>query len=52
MWYGRMAFLLKGCNGDDALISEHAEFNASELSLPVLIALTGIETCIGVGYMR
>ena len=22
MWYGRMAFLLKGCNGDDALISE------------------------------
>jgi hypothetical protein len=21
MWYGRMAFLLKGCNGDDALIS-------------------------------
>ena len=23
MWYGRMAFLLKGCNGDDALVSEH-----------------------------
>jgi hypothetical protein len=22
MWYGRMAFMLKGCNGDDALISE------------------------------
>jgi hypothetical protein len=22
MWYGRMAFLLKGCNGDDALISK------------------------------
>jgi hypothetical protein len=21
MWYGRMAFMLKGCNGDDALIS-------------------------------
>ena len=23
MWYGRMAFLLKGCDGDDALVSEH-----------------------------
>jgi len=23
MWYGRMTFLLKGCNGDDALVSEH-----------------------------
>jgi hypothetical protein len=22
MWYGRIAFMLKGCNGDDALISE------------------------------
>ena len=22
MWYGQMTFLLKGCNGDDALISE------------------------------
>ena len=22
MWYGRMAFLVKGCDGDDALISE------------------------------
>ncbi len=21
MWYGRMAFFLKGCNGDEALIS-------------------------------
>jgi parallel beta-helix repeat protein len=34
MWYGRMAFMLKGCNGDDALISnDDADLSTMQAAL-------------------